>query len=107
LRTVVWAALDPSLKNLVARWSAQLTPRASATPLAVDLHGTIVDGGQGPLFAVAAAAAEKAAGRTAPAQQDLAVADRIAAGFPTYYGSAWDALGRLLLTTDRLADPST
>ncbi|MGH9116222.1 MAG: glycosyl hydrolase family 8 [Acidimicrobiales bacterium] len=53
------------------------------------------------LIAVADAASAEAAGAGGAAGL-LATADSINSRWPTYYGSAWDALGRVLLTTHEL-----
>jgi hypothetical protein len=51
---------------------------------------------------VAAAAADKAAGDDSSAMHRLDVAASVAHQYPTYYGSAWVALGRIMLTTNLL-----
>jgi endo-1,4-beta-D-glucanase Y len=56
-----------------------------------------------PLGSVAAAAAASAAGDQGAAATLLAAADRQSARFPTYYGGAWVALGRVLLDTPWLS----
>ncbi|OLR94403.1 glycosyl hydrolase family 8 [Actinokineospora bangkokensis] len=62
------------------------------------LDGTPRVDWQHPLGLVAAAAADP--GRRA---ELLDRADALQAGTPTYYGAAWTALGRVLLTTDLLS----
>ena len=52
---------------------------------------------------VAAAGAADAAGQTAARDGLLDEADALNRRFPTYYGAAWVALGRIMLTT-RLLD---
>jgi endoglucanase len=88
-RAVVWAAVAPRAagRRLAARAWPALRGRATTEPLA----------------AVAAAAAAAAAGDRSARDRLLARADRLQAGAPTYYGTAWAALGRLLLTSDRLS----
>ena len=56
-----------------------------------------------PLGSVAAAAAASAAGDNQASATLLAAADRQSARFPTYYGDAWVALGRILLDTTWLS----
>ena len=51
---------------------------------------------------MAVAAAAKAAGDASAVPGLLSEAQHLNKQHPTYYGSAWVALGRLLLTTDRL-----
>jgi endoglucanase len=51
---------------------------------------------------VAAAATAEAAGRRTNANRLLAQAQAANARHPTYYGTAWLALGRVLLTTSAL-----
>lgn len=72
-------------------------------PAAVlDLDGTpLVDHGH-PVASVAAAASSLAAGDAADAGRLLTVAEQQLKRAPSYYGSAWVALGRLWLTTDQL-----
>jgi len=52
---------------------------------------------------VAAAAGASAAGHADVWDQRLAEAEELQWSQPTYYGSAWVALGRALLTTDLLS----
>jgi endoglucanase len=62
----------------------------------------VISGTPTPLSLVAGAAAAGAAGR--PRERDRLIDDaaRLDAAHPTYYGAAWVALGRALLTTDLL-----
>lgn len=55
-----------------------------------------------PLGLVAAAGAAAAAGETGERDALLDRAEALGQAHPTYYGAAWIALGRLMLTTDRL-----
>jgi endoglucanase len=75
-------------------------------PMELDLGGTPLNQDQSPLGYVARAAARASNGDQAGAADDLAAADRLAQATPTYYGSAWDALGALQLQTDSLGDCS-
>lgn len=102
LRAVVWTACTTAGRSLAARWWHLLAPTASAAPLSRHLDGTPADSDQTPLDAVAAAAAAKAAGDGPATRTLLDRASEIAAKFPTYYGSAWTALGRILLDTTEL-----
>jgi endoglucanase len=88
-RAIVWSAVAgrAAWRRLAARAWPALKDRATPEPLA----------------AVAAAAAAAAAGDRSARDRLLAGADRLQAGAPTYYGTAWAALGRLLLTSDRLS----
>ena len=51
---------------------------------------------------VAAAGAADAAGRPADRDRLLAAAEALDQRSPTYYGAAWVALGRIMLTTKLL-----
>lgn len=102
-RALVWAALDPSTRALAGRWWLLVDATAAAAPLARRLDGGVLQADATPLGAVAAAAAAGAAGRPGDAAALLTRADAVAAKYPSYYGQAWAALGRVLLTTDLLA----
>jgi endo-1,4-beta-D-glucanase Y len=88
-RAIVWSAVASRAvgRRLAARAWPALKARATGEPLA----------------AVAAAAAATAAGDRSARDRLLARADQLQAASPTYYGTAWAALGRLLLTSDRLS----
>lgn len=101
-RTLVWSALDPRARSLAGRWWDLINADADAAPLARRLDGSVLAAAATPLAAVAAAAAAGAAGHPDGTTRLLARADDLASRYPTYYGSAWDALGRVLLTTDLL-----
>jgi endoglucanase len=64
-----------------------------------DLGGTPLAPGEHAVFAVAAAAATAAAGDRDRAAAFLDRAARLDAAHPSYYGAAWVALGRVMLTT--------
>jgi endoglucanase len=70
--------------------------------LAYRLDGTAIAPAQSAVTLVAAAAAAQVAGQTAARDALLARAESVDARFPTYYGAAWVALGRLELTTKLL-----
>lgn len=59
-----------------------------------DVRGEPVDRGRHPMMAVAASASARAAGAHAQAREWLDRAERLDRDRPTYYGSAWVALGR-------------
>jgi endoglucanase len=105
-RTVVWSAVSCQAadRRLAARWNAMLTDgeRAGATGLTLD--GNVLDAARNPLPLVAAAAAAQAADQPDRTRQLLTEAAEQDGRNPTYYGSAWLALGWTLLATDRL-DP--
>ncbi|MGZ6792935.1 MAG: glycosyl hydrolase family 8, partial [Mycobacteriales bacterium] len=93
LRAVVWVALDAPAAAV--RWRPLLDDGTAALSRQPD--GTPVGGDRHPLGAVAAAAADPGHRR-----QDLDQAAAVERSYPGYYGSAWVALGRLLLSSDRL-----
>lgn len=84
----VWRVLGP-------RGTEQLSTRHS-------LDGAPSEEGVHPVGLVGAAAAAQAAGEHDTTTSLLTRADELDSRFPTYYGSALIALGRLMLTTDRL-----
>lgn len=67
-----------------------------------DLGGSPLTTDQSVVAAAAKAAALAASGDTAGAEAQLVVADHLQQQGPTYYGGAWDALGRLMLTDGAL-----
>jgi endo-1,4-beta-D-glucanase Y len=67
-----------------------------------DLAGSPQTGQTHPLAHLAEAAALAATGDDAAARQALDAADAAQEQDPTYYGAAWAALGRLMLTDDVL-----
>jgi endoglucanase len=69
---------------------------------AYSLGGQLLAPQQTPVVLVGAAAAAQAAGQTADRNELLAQAQAINSRFPTYFGSAWMALGRLELETKLL-----
>ena len=71
------------------RWSTEL----SGKPAGSSLH---------PVVLVAAAGAADAAGQAGARDRLLAAAEKLDKRSPTYYGAAWVALGRIMLTTDAL-----
>jgi hypothetical protein len=71
-------------------------------PAVRDLGGAPLTDDESVVSAVGKAAALAAAGDRVRASNQLESARRIQHVEPTYYGAAWNALGRLLLTTDTL-----
>lgn len=69
---------------------------------AYDLDGEPVGEGSSPVVMVAAAAAALAAGEDGASDDLLDAAEAHDRALPTYYGAAWVALGRVLLTSDDL-----
>jgi endoglucanase len=104
-RTVAWfaASCDPQARALAARWWPLLQPTSHAQALALRPDGTVLNPTPAPLPLVATSAAAKAAGDGAAAQRLLRRAAAQQHSHPTYYGSAWNALGTALLTTKSLA----
>jgi endoglucanase len=102
LRTLVWTACSAAGRPLAAKWWQLVSPTAAAAPLSRTLDGHPATPDVSALSAVAAAAAARAAGDTATSIGLLERATQIDATYPSYYGAAWLALGRLVLTTGRL-----
>jgi endoglucanase len=102
LRAMVWAACLPATHPLATRWWHAVAATANVGPFTRSLSGTPAGPGTSPLSLVAAAADAEVAGDSGIAATLLRGADRAARQTPTYYGEAWDALGRLLLTTNLL-----
>ena len=103
-RLVVWLAVScrPDARALAAAWWRLLAEPGRSTAMALDQSGGVLDALRHPLPLVAAAAAAAAAGDRSDRDRLLAEADGVARRYPTYYGSAWAALGRALLTTSLL-----
>ncbi len=104
MRAAVWNSCTPAGRDLVGRWWTLLSSTASQAPLALNLDGTVRTSSRAPLAAVAAAAAAQAVGHPLTSRSLLDAGATTAAQYPTYYGDAWVALGRILLTTGLLAD---
>jgi endoglucanase len=100
-RLVVWLASSCGARDrrLAAGWWRTLSRPARARALSMTQRGRIINHASHPLLYVAAAAAASAAGHRAARDSLLAQAAAADAQAPTYYGSAWLALGRALLTT--------
>jgi endoglucanase len=104
-RTLVRFALDPDTggRAAVARaWDVFKETAPADIVTEHQLSGTAVGNTHSPVTLVAVAGAAKAAGDTAAAMRMLNQSQRFNNQHSTYYGSAWVALGRLMLTTNRL-----
>jgi endoglucanase len=69
-----------------------------------NLNGSAASDWQHPVALVAAAATEQGAGNPDGAVQRLDAAAQLEQRIPSYYGAAWVALGRIMLTTSLLGD---
>ena len=87
LAASAWPMLARLAPNLVSAYELQGAPRSNA-PSAIGL--------------VAAAAAAGTAGDQAASDRLLAAAEAVDRRHPTYYGAAWIALGRVMLTSKAL-----
>jgi len=103
-RVVVWLAssCEPSARRLAAAWRPLLSGGETSRALALRTDGQVVSGTPTALSLVASAAAAGAAGRPRERDRLIDEAARLDAAHPTYYGAAWVALGRALLTTGLL-----
>ncbi len=93
------ATCAPADRRLAASLWPTLKQAGSPTPYSLNLSGAALVNDSHPLGLVAAAAAAAAASDAREATRRLDQATRLDAQFPTYYGAAWTALGRILLTT--------
>ena len=100
------ACHSSSRKLAASTWPFLRRARTAGIALAYDLDGTPAASDQHPAGVVAAAAAAHAAGATAASEQLLDQAERLEQRFPSYYGAAWVALGRVMLATGLLGDCS-
>jgi endoglucanase len=85
--------------------AARLTPaldRSVGDPAVRDLDGAPLLNDESVVAAAAKAAALAAAGQTARAASQMLSADHLQQGRPTYYGTAWNALARLMLSEETL-----
>jgi endoglucanase len=104
-RALVRIAEDPNpsgRKIAAAAWPVFRDQAPDAIVLERNLNGSPAGGTHTPLALVSAAGAARAAGDGQAASRLLDSAAVQDSRRPTYYGSAWVTLGRLLLTTDRL-----
>jgi endoglucanase len=105
VRTLVRYAEDPERegREIPARaWSAFEGRQPGQIPVEWKLNGTPAGTTQHPSALVAAAAAAAAAGDTASKARLLDAAEALDRRQSTYYGSAWVALGRIMLDTRAL-----
>ncbi len=106
VRTLVRMAEDPDPagRQIAARaWPVFAQQNPTNLPVEHDLSGHPIGHTLNPVVLVAAAGAADAAGQTAARDGLLDEAEALDQRFPTYYGAAWVALGRIMLTT-RLLD---
>ena len=94
---------DPADRALAEALRPMLT-RVTDSPGIRRLDGTPAAKWQHPIALVAQAAADKADGDDTSALHRLDDASAIQGRYPTYYGAAWVALGRIMLTTPLLGD---
>ena len=91
---------DPTDKDRATYiWTKLRQSRETRTANALSADGKVVDKAQSVRATVASAAAAQAAGEQLQAYGLLDDADGIQKKHPTTQGAAWDALGRILLTT--------
>lgn len=88
---------DPADVTLAARLGDALD-RFAGQPAARDLGGRPLGTDESVVAAVGQAAVAAARGNPDRSRAELAAGDALQQRRPTYYGAAWDALGRLLLT---------
>jgi endoglucanase len=94
---------DPAGQRIAAKaWPAFEGRKPADIPIEHDLSGQPAGGTQHPMALVAAAGAAQAAGKTRDAARLLDAAEKLDKQTPTYYGAAWVALGRVMLTSDLL-----
>ncbi|HEY9243772.1 MAG TPA: glycosyl hydrolase family 8 [Streptosporangiaceae bacterium] len=100
-RTVVWfaASCNPQAKALAARWWPLLRPSGRDQALVLNPTGSVLNADPAVLPLVASASAARAAGDSAATRTLLHRAAAEQHSHPTYYGAAWDALGKNLLST--------
>ena len=105
VRTLVRMAEDPNPagREIAARaWPVFAGANPTKLPVEHLLSGRPVGDTLNPVVLVAAAGAADAAGHSAARDGLLDEAAALDRRFPTYYGSAWVALGRIMLTTKLL-----
>ena len=93
----------PAGRRIAARaWPVFAGRDPTKLPVAHALSGRAIGDTLNPVVLVAAAGAADAAGHTAARDGLLDSAEALDRRFPTYYGAAWVALGRIMLTTNLL-----
>jgi cellulose synthase (UDP-forming) len=89
-------------RGLAAGLWPTLQQAGTPTPYSLTLTGGALAQSSHPVALVAFAAAASVYGRPDEALRVLAQSDALDQRFPTYYGAAWNALGRIMLTTNLL-----
>ena len=103
VRTLVRMDEDPAARPTIARaWPVFAGQDPNKLPVQHDLNGKVSGDTLHPVVLVAAAGAADAAGQPAARDGLLAAAQALDQRSPTYYGAAWVALGRIMLTTNLL-----
>ena len=105
VRTLVRMAEDPNPagRQIAARaWSVFAGQDPTKLPVEHSLSGQPTGGTLHPVALVAAAGAADAAGLPPARDGLLDAAEALDQRSPTYYGAAWVALGRMMLTTNLL-----
>jgi endoglucanase len=105
VRTLVRAAeaLDPVDRSIAAKaWPVFAGQDPTSLPVQHELSGRPIGHILHPVVLVSAAGAADAAGLPADREGLLAEAEALDRRSPTYYGAAWVALGRIMLTTNLL-----
>ena len=92
-------ACSPSWSDLAAATWPRLERSGAARTAAATLDGHPLGASDHPVMAVAAASAAHAASDDEARDDLLEDAERLEAEHPTYFGAAWVALGRLLLSS--------
>jgi endoglucanase len=110
VRTLVRMAEDPNPagRQIAARaWPVFAGQNPAKLPVEHDLFGRPTGNTLHPVALVAAAGAADAAGQLGARDGLLDEAEALDRRSPTYYGAAWVALGRIMLTTNLLHACST
>jgi cellulose synthase (UDP-forming) len=94
-------------RRLAAGLWPTLEQAGSPPPYSLTLTGGALATNSHPVALAAVASAAAAYGRPSEALRLLARGDVLDQRFPTYYGAAWNALGRIMLSTDWLRGSCT
>jgi endo-1,4-beta-D-glucanase Y len=108
VRTLVRLAEDPDPagRRIAARaWPVFDGRKPADIVVEHDLSGSPIGDNPHPISLVAAAAAADAAGQARARRRLLGAAEALDRRSPTYYGAAWVALGRIMLTSSALDCP--